>query len=58
VNKATGIALAKCLQSFFTLVIGFGIAFSSSWKISFVVLACFPISIAMSAIQMQALAGQ
>lgn len=58
VNKAFSEALAKQIQAIFTLVIGLGIAFSASWKVSFVVLATFPLSIIASAIQMQGIAGQ
>ena len=58
VNKAFGEALAKQLQAIFTLSIGLALGFSASWQISFVVLATFPINIAASAIQMQAIAGQ
>jgi ATP-binding cassette subfamily B (MDR/TAP) protein 1 len=58
VHKATGEAIAKQLQAIFTLAIGLGIGLNASWKISLVVLATFPINIAASAIQMQAIAGQ
>eukprot|EP01035_Chromulina_nebulosa_P018834 gene18834-24615_t len=58
VHKATGEALAKQLQAIFTLLIGLGLGLSASWKIALVVLATFPINIAASAIQMQAIAGQ
>jgi ATP-binding cassette subfamily B (MDR/TAP) protein 1 len=58
VTKATGIAAARQIQAFFTLTIGIILGFTASWKIAFVVLATFPVSIAASAIQMQAIAGQ
>jgi ABC-type multidrug transport system fused ATPase/permease subunit len=58
VHKAFGEALAKQLQAVFTLLIGLALGFSASWKIAFVVIATFPINIAASAIQMQAIAGQ
>lgn len=58
INKAFGMGLAKQLQAAFTLLIGLAIGFSASWKIAFVVLACFPLSIISSAIQMQAIKGQ
>jgi ATP-binding cassette subfamily B (MDR/TAP) protein 1 len=58
ITKAFGEGLAKQLQAAFTLLIGLGLGFSAAWQIAFVVLACFPISIAASAIQMQAVAGQ
>eukprot|EP01040_Poterioochromonas_malhamensis_P002792 gene2792-2974_t len=58
INKAFGEGLAKQIQAAFTLLIGLGLGFSAAWKIAFVVLACFPLSIIASAIQMQAIAGQ
>ena len=58
VHKATGEAIAKQLQAIFTLAIGLGIGLNASWKITLVVLATFPVNIAASAIQMQAIAGQ
>jgi len=58
VTKAFGESLARQIQAVFTLLIGLGLAFSASWKVAFVVLACFPISIAASAIQMEAIAGK
>lgn len=58
VNKAFGEGLAKQLQAAFTLLIGLALGFSASWQVAFVVLACFPLSIISSAIQMQAIAGQ
>lgn len=58
INKAFGEGLAKQIQAAFTLLIGLGLGFSAAWKIAFVVLACFPLSIMASAIQMQAIAGQ
>lgn len=58
INKAFGMTIAKQLQASFTLIIGLIIAFYSSWKITLVVLACFPLSIVASGIQMQAMAGQ
>jgi ATP-binding cassette subfamily B (MDR/TAP) protein 1 len=58
VCKASGEALAKQLQAFFTLTIGMIIGFTASWKIAAVVLATFPVNIAASALQMQAIAGQ
>lgn len=58
VHKATGEAIAKQLQAIFTLAIGLGIGLSASWKITLVVLSTFPVNIAASAIQMQAIAGQ
>jgi ABC-type multidrug transport system fused ATPase/permease subunit len=58
VNKAFSEALAKQIQAIFTLVIGLGISFSASYKVSLVVLATFPLNIIASAIQMQGIAGQ
>ena len=58
INKAFGESLAKQLQASFTLLIGLALGFSASWQIALVVLACFPLSIVSSAIQMQAIAGQ
>jgi ATP-binding cassette subfamily B (MDR/TAP) protein 1 len=58
VNKCTGEVLAKQLQATFTLAIGLALGMAASYKIAFVVLACFPLSIAASAIQMQAISGQ
>ena len=58
VNKAFGEGLAKQLQAAFTLLIGLALGFSAAWQIAFVVLACFPLNIIASAIQMQAIAGQ
>jgi ATP-binding cassette subfamily B (MDR/TAP) protein 1 len=57
VLKATGEALAKQIQAFFTLTIGMIIGFSASWKISLVVISMFPVNIIASSIQMQAIAG-
>lgn len=58
VNKAFSESMAKQFQAFFTLSIALGLGFSASWKIALVVLACFPLSIVASAIQMQAISGQ
>jgi ATP-binding cassette subfamily B (MDR/TAP) protein 1 len=58
INKAFGMGLAKQLQAVFTLLIGLALGFSAAWQIAFVVLACFPLSIASSAVQMQAIKGQ
>ena len=58
VTKATGESLAKQLQAVFTLSIGLLIGLTASWKISLVVLATFPVNIAASAVQMEAIAGQ
>jgi len=45
VAKATGEVVAKQIQAIFTLLIGIGLGFSASWKISLVVLATFPVNI-------------
>jgi ABC-type multidrug transport system fused ATPase/permease subunit len=58
VNKAFGEGLAKQLQAAFTLLLGLALGFSATWQVAFVVLACFPLSIVSSAIQMQAISGQ
>lgn len=58
VNKATGETLARQIQAMFTLAIGLGLGLSASWRIALVVLSTFPLSIAASAVQMQAIAGQ
>ena len=58
VNKAFSESMAKQVQAMFTLLIALGLGLSASWKVALVVLACFPLSIAASAIQMQAIAGQ
>ena len=46
------------VQAAFTLLIGLALGLNASWKIALVVLAVFPVNIAASAIQMQAIAGQ
>jgi ATP-binding cassette subfamily B (MDR/TAP) protein 1 len=58
VNKAFGESMAKQVQAIFTLTIALALGLSASWKIGLVVLACFPLSIAASAVQMQAMSGQ
>lgn len=58
VNKAAGETMAKQIQAVFTLLIGLGIGLAASWKVGLVILATFPLSIASSAVQMQAIAGQ
>ena len=58
VTKATGDTAAKQLQAIFCMTIGLGLGLSASWQIALVVLATFPVTIATSAIQMQAIAGQ
>ena len=58
VHKAGGEALAKQLQAVFTLLVGCVIGFTASWRIALVVIACFPVNIMASAIQMQAMRGQ
>ena len=58
INKAFGVGLAKQIQAIFTLLIGLGLGFSASWQIAFVVIACFPISIAAGTVQMKAAAGK
>jgi ABC-type multidrug transport system fused ATPase/permease subunit len=58
VNKAFSESMAKQVQAMFTLAIALALGLSASWKVALVVLACFPLSIAASAIQMQAISGQ
>jgi ATP-binding cassette subfamily B (MDR/TAP) protein 1 len=58
VNKAFGDSLARQLQAFFTLAVAIILGFKSSWKVSLVVIAAFPVNIIASAIQMQAISGQ
>lgn len=58
INKAFGEGLAKKVQAVFTLIVGVALGFSASWQIAFVVIACFPLSIAASAVQMSAIAGE
>jgi len=58
VHKATGEALVKQIQAFFTLAIGVIIGFTASWKMSLVVIAAFPLNIIAGALQMRAIAGQ
>lgn len=58
IHKAFGESLAKQAMAVSTLVVGVILAFTASWKISLVVLATFPLSIAASAVQMEAWQGQ
>merc|ERR1711871_117962 len=58
VARAMGENIPRQLQALFTLAVGLGLGLSASWKIALVVLATFPVTIAASAIQMQAVAGQ
>ena len=58
VTKAMGENVPRQLQAFFTLTVGLGLGLEASWKLALVVLATFPLTIAASAIQMQAVAGQ
>ena len=58
VAKTSGASTARQFQAFFTLAVGLIIAFTATWKVTLVVLATFPVSIAASALQMQAIAGQ
>ena len=45
VHEATGETFAAQLQATCTLFIGLFIGFSATWKVSLVVLACFPVSV-------------
>ncbi len=58
VTKAMGDNTPRQLQALFTLGVGLGLGFSASWRLALVVIATFPVTIAASAIQMQAVAGQ
>ena len=58
IHRAFGNTLARQLQAMATLCVGLGIALDASWKIALVVIACFPLSIGASAVQMQAMQGQ
>ena len=58
VATATGETVPRQLQATFTLIIGIGLAMNASWKLALVVIATFPVSIAASAVQMMAFAGQ
>ena len=56
-HKATSESLAKQTQAFFSLLFGFIISFTASWKIALVTLATLPINVISSAIQMTELSG-
>ena len=53
VHEATGETFANQLQAVCTLVIGLLIGFSATWKVSLVVLACFPVSVIAGALRTQ-----
>ena len=51
IHEATGESFANQLQALCTLIVGLSIGFSATWKVSLVVLACFPISVAAGALR-------
>jgi ATP-binding cassette subfamily B (MDR/TAP) protein 1 len=57
IGKAFGLNTALCIQAIFTVIVGAAIAFSASWKLSLIVLACFPISVGMSIVHTKAFVG-
>lgn len=57
VHESTGETLANQLQAFVTLAVGLSISFSASWKITLVILACFPITVIAGAMRSQRTAG-
>eukprot|EP01039_Chlorochromonas_danica_P004835 gene4835-5300_t len=57
VSKALGEGFARQLQALSTLLVALGLGFSSSWQIAFIVIACFPLTIAAGAVRMKAMRG-
>lgn len=57
VSKALGEGFARQLQAISTLLVALGLGFSSSWQIAFIVIACFPLTIAAGAVRMKAMRG-
>ena len=51
IHEATGETFANQLQAICTLLVGLLIGFSATWKVSLVVLACFPISVIAGALR-------
>jgi len=51
IHRGFSEVVAKQLQSVFIIAIGLGFAFSASWKITLVVLACFPLIVVASIIR-------
>jgi hypothetical protein len=58
VGKAFGLNVAVTLQAFFTFLVGVSLAFSASWKLSFVILASLPLLIITGIIQNKAFTGK
>lgn len=58
VTQGTGENIPNILQAISTLSVGLVLGFTANAKLAAVVLATFPVSIAASAVQMQAVAGQ
>jgi ABC-type multidrug transport system fused ATPase/permease subunit len=54
VGRAFGLNLVLSTQAIVTVAVGIGLAFSLSWRLSLVVLACLPLTIFSSVIQNQA----
>jgi ATP-binding cassette subfamily B (MDR/TAP) protein 1 len=58
IGKAFGLNMALVSQTFFTFIVGMILGFSSSWKLSLVVLATLPLSVIAGIIQHRALLGK
>lgn len=56
-GKAFGDTMDKQVQLVAVIVIGIALGFYASWRIAFVCLACFPLTIMASAVQIAEYAG-
>jgi len=57
IQGATGVRIGSILQNLVGLGVGIGIAFSASWRLSLLTLACIPFVAAAGSVQMMQLAG-
>ncbi|XP_063686131.1 ATP-dependent translocase ABCB1-like [Bolinopsis microptera] len=57
IKGATGVRIGTILQNLVGLGVGIGIAFSASWRLSLLTLACIPFVAAAGSVQMMQLAG-
>ncbi|XP_063693781.1 ATP-dependent translocase ABCB1-like [Bolinopsis microptera] len=57
IKGATGVRIGTILQNLVGLGVGIGIAFSASWRLSLLTLACIPFVAAAGSVQMMQLTG-
>ena len=58
VAQATGIRLGVLLQQIFGLVVALIVAFTASWELTFILMLCFPVLVAVGFFQIRLIAGK